>query len=85
MTALLAQHVHMDGMARVYLTLSAMAVATAAGGGGGGNARTAAAGEVRSNSALQEAAEKLAANPASQDDVARLGELQQAAARDESE
>ena len=45
----------------------------------------AAAGEVRSNSALQEAAEKLAANPASQDDVARLGELQQAAARDESE
>jgi hypothetical protein len=37
------------------------------------------------NSALQEAAEKLGASPASQEEVARLGELQQAAARDESE
>ena len=81
--ALLEQHAHVDGMTRVYLTLSAMAVATAAGGGG--KARTAAAGEVRINSALQLATEKLAANPESLDAVARLGELQQAAARDESE
>ena len=77
MTAQLAQHDHMDGMGRVYLTLSAMAVATAAGGSGGGKARTSAAGEVRIiNSALQEAAEKLGASPASQEEVARLGKLQ---------
>ena len=41
---------------------------------------------MRINSALQLATEKLAANPESQDAVARLGELQQAAAaRDESD
>ena len=84
MTAQLAQHDHLEGMPRVYLTLSTMVMATAAGSGSAKGPNE-AAGTVRINGALQGVAEKLGAHPTAQEEVARLGELQQAVARDETE
>ena len=83
MSAQLAQHDHLEGMPRVYMALSTMAQAVQTSSSGA-KGRNEAAGTPRINAALQGAAEKLAAAPAAQVEVARLGELQQAAARDES-
>ena len=85
MSVMLAQNNHVGDMrARVVLTMSAMAAATAASGSGAAM-RHEAAGSVRINGALQAAAEELGANSAAREAEARLGQLQQAASRDEGE
>ena len=84
MSAMLAQNDHLTGRARVVLTVSSIAQATS-GSSGGAAARHEAAGCVRINGALQAAAEAFGADPAAREELAWLGQLQQAASKDEGE